>query len=155
MSAVRVVALSGSLRAASVNTALLREIAARAPKAVSVRLVPIGGLPLFNPDLEADLPAAVSAFRAEIVAADALIIASPEYAHGVSGVLKNALDWLVGCEGFAGKPVTVLNATPRARHAEAALRETLSTMAARIVEGIPFHPCNDTLRKGSDHAACI
>jgi NAD(P)H-dependent FMN reductase len=153
MSTFRVVALSGSLRAASTNTALLREIAASAPGAASVSLVPLGGLPLFNPDLEADLPAAARAFRAEIVAADALIIAGPEYAHGISGVLKNALDWLVGCEGFAGKPVTILNATPRARHAEAALRETLSTMAAQIIDGFPFHSRDETFRKGCDHAA--
>jgi NAD(P)H-dependent FMN reductase len=64
----------------------------------------------------------------------ALLIASPEYAHGVSGAIKNALDWLVGFEPSVGKPVVVLNASPRAHHADDALRETLRTMSAVIVE---------------------
>lgn len=134
MNAIRIIALSGSLRASSINTALLRRIASHAPDGVTVELVPLSELPLFNPDLEAELPEAAATFRAAVIASDGLIVASPEYAHGVSGVLKNALDWLVGCEGFAGKPVLVLNAAPRAHHAIAALRETLSTMAARLVE---------------------
>jgi NAD(P)H-dependent FMN reductase len=132
--ATHIVALSGSLRRQSVNTALLREVAARAPDGVAVEIVSLEALPLFNPDLALDLPHAVLAFRGRIAAADALMIASPEYAHGVSSVIKNALDWLVSSEDFAGKPVAVLNAAPRARHADAALREILSTMAARIVE---------------------
>lgn len=69
-----------------------------------------------------------------VAAADALLIASPEYAHGVTGTIKNALDWLVGFEGFAGIPVAVLNASPRAHHADDALRETLRTMATIVVE---------------------
>ena len=154
MNTVRIAALSGSLRGASINTELLREIAVRAPDWFAVELLPLGGLPLFNPDLEADLPEAVEAFRANVGAADALIIASPEYAHGVSGVLKNALDWLVGYDGFAGKPVLLLNAAPRARHAIAALRETLSTMAARIVDGMPLVTAiADTRQKGFSNAA--
>ena len=154
MSAFRIVALSGSLRAVSINTALLREIAARAPEWFAVDLVPLGGLPLFNPDLESELPEAVASFRADVCAADALIIASPEYAHGVSGVLKNALDWLVGCEDFAGKPVLVLNTAPRAHHAVAALRETLSTMAAWLIDGTPLVAAIAQARQdGLSHAA--
>ena len=154
MRVVNIVALSGSLRATSTNTALLREIAARAPDGVFVELFPIGELPLFNPDLEADLPDAAAHFRAVISASAALIIASPEYAHGISGVLKNALEWLVGCEGFAGKPVLVLNIAPRAHHAIAALRETLSTMAARIVENPSVGaPCLYTLEEELAHVA--
>ena len=67
-----------------------------------------------------------------------MLIASPEYAHGVSGTIKNALDWLVGFEPFAGKVVAVLNASPRAYHADLALRETLQTMAAVIIEEASF-----------------
>ena len=153
-STIRVAALSGSLRAASINTALLREIAARAPEGFAVELVPLGGLPLFNPDLEAELPGAVAAFRADVGAADGLIIAGPEYAHGVSGVLKNALDWLVGYEGFAGKPVLILNAAARAHHGITALREILSTMAARIVDGVPLiEAIAQTRQEGFSHAA--
>ena len=66
--------------------------------------------------------------------ADGLIISSPEYAHGVPGSLKNALDWLVGSLDFAGKPVALINTAPRATHAQASLRETLQTMAAHIVD---------------------
>jgi chromate reductase, NAD(P)H dehydrogenase (quinone) len=130
----RIVALSGSLRRLSINGVLLREIKALAPADVSVEIVSPGSLPLFNPDLESEVPGAVASFRQRVLAADALIIASPEYAHGISSVIKNALDWLVSCEDFAGRPVAVLNAAPRAYHADAALRETLTTMSARIVE---------------------
>jgi NAD(P)H-dependent FMN reductase len=94
----------------------------------------VGELPLFNPDLEARLPERVSALHAAVAEADALMIASPEYAHGVTGVIKNTLDWLVSFEPFVGKPVAVLNASPRAQHADSALRETLRTMSADIVE---------------------
>jgi chromate reductase, NAD(P)H dehydrogenase (quinone) len=91
-------------------------------------------LPLFNPDHDVVPPATVERFRAQVAGADALMIASPEYAHGVTGTIKNALDWLVSFEPFAGKPVAILNASPRAHHADAALREILRTMAAVIVE---------------------
>lgn len=154
MSVMRIAALSGSLRAASVNTALLGEIAARAPGWFAIALIPLGGLPLFNPDLEDELPDAVAAFRAEIVAADALIIASPEYAHGIVGVVKNALDWLVACEGFAGKPVLVINAAPRAHPAITALHEILTTMAARIIDDVPLSTAiTQTRLEGFSHAA--
>ena len=93
-------------------------------------------LPPFNPDDDVEdkpKPEPVETLRALVGASDALIIAAPEYAHGVPGVLKNALDWLVASETFAGKPVALVNASPRAFHAQASLRETLATMAARIL----------------------
>lgn len=128
-------AISGSLRAASVNSAVLRLATKLAPAQVEVTLCTvIRDLPLFNPDLETDLPAAVVQLRSEVEQADALLIASPEYAHGVTGTIKNALDWLVSFEAFVDKPVAVLNASPRAQHADSALRETLLTMSAAIVE---------------------
>ena len=130
----RVLALCGSLRRFSMNAALLRATARLAPPGVIVNIFPPGDLPLFNPDLEADLPAAVRRLHAAIDECAALLIASPEYAHGVSGVLKNALDWLVSFEGFVGKPVAIFNASPASVHAHAALREILTTMSASIVE---------------------
>ena len=131
---VNVLALSGSLRAASINSALLRAAARLAAAPVAVRVFTgLGTLPLFNPDLDAAPPAAVRALRQAVAAADALLIASPEYAHGVSAPVKNALDWLVSFEPFVGKPVAVLNASPRARHAYPALLETLRTMSAVLV----------------------
>ncbi|WP_211243350.1 NADPH-dependent FMN reductase [Chitiniphilus eburneus] len=133
---MKILALSGSLRAASHNSALLRAMARLAPRGVEVSVYPgLGELPLFNPDLEASDPLPVATLRSHIVASDALLIASPEYAHGVTGVMKNALDWMVGCEAFVHKPVALLNASPRATHAQAALRETISVMSAHIVEG--------------------
>jgi chromate reductase len=132
---MRVLAISGSLRAASINSALLRAAARLAPPEIEVILCSvIGELPLFNPDLEVQVPPDVARFRAEVALADALLIASPEYAHGVTGAIKNALDWLVSFEPFVNKPVAVLNASSRAQHADLALRETLRTMSAVIVE---------------------
>lgn len=132
---MKVLALSGSLRAASSNTVLLRALVRLAPADMAVELFDgLGQLPLFNPDLEATSPPPVAYLREQIMSADALIIASPEYAHGITGVMKNALDWMVGCEAFVNKPVALLNASPRAVHAQAALRETVSVMSARIVE---------------------
>ncbi len=131
---MKILALSGSLRAASINTALLLAMARLAPAGVDISVSDLPGrLPLFNPDRELRPVLVVRRFRAAVLAADALIIASPEYAHGVTGVIKNALDWLVGLDGFSGKPVAVVNAAPRAHIADAALREILVTMAADIV----------------------
>ena len=132
-------ALCGSLRKASINAALLRAAARLARPDVDVEIADwLGRLPLFNPDLEdvideVEVPRAVHALRLAVAAADALLIASPEYAHGVSGTIKNALDWLVSFEPFIHKPVAVLNASPRAHHADDALRETLRTMSAGLV----------------------
>src|SRR5699024_3230742 len=127
--------ISGSLRAVSLNTLLLRATARLAPAGVDVAPYPgLGSLPLFNPDIEASDPPPVADLRARIIAAAALLIASPEYAHGVTAVMKNALDWMVGNESFVQKPVALFNASPRANHAQAALRETIVTMSARIVE---------------------
>jgi chromate reductase, NAD(P)H dehydrogenase (quinone) len=95
----------------------------------------LGCLPLFNPDLESRPPQAVIRFREALGAADALVVASPEYAHGISGVLKNALDWLVSFEGFIGKPVALINTSPRAHHAYDATLEVLKTMSANVVQG--------------------
>jgi len=132
---MRVLGISGSLRAASFNSALLRAAIRVAPPEVALTIFEgVGQLPLFNPDLEARLPPQVKALHAAVAASDALLLASPEYAHGVTGTIKNTLDWLVSFEPFVYKPVAVLNASPRAHHADAALRETLKTMSAVIVE---------------------
>jgi chromate reductase len=133
---MKALALSGSRRAASINTALLR-CAARlaAPRWHISLFAALGELPLFNPDLDdgSAVPALVQTLRTEVARSDALLIASPEYAHGISGTIKNALDWLVSYEGFVGKAVAVFNASPRAHHAHDALLEVLSTMSANVV----------------------
>jgi NAD(P)H-dependent FMN reductase len=134
---MRVLAISGSLRKNSTNTATLEALARLAPAGMEVMLYPdLAKLPPFNPDddaVDGPLPEPVEKLRALVTASDALLIAAPEYAHGVPGVLKNALDWLVASETFAGKRVALINASPRAFHAEANLREILTTMAARFV----------------------
>jgi chromate reductase, NAD(P)H dehydrogenase (quinone) len=151
---VRILAISGSLRAASSNTALLRAAARLAPAGVEVALYGgLADLPHFNPDLEESEPAAVTDLRARVRAADGLLISSPEYAHGIPGVLKNALDWLVGGVEFINKPVALLNASPRATHAQASLRETITTMSGRLVDeasiAVPL------LGKGLDETAIV
>ena len=93
----------------------------------------IGTLPHFNPDLEEREPRDVLAFRTMVHHADGILISSPEYAHGVPGCLKNALDWLVGGVEFVGKPVALFNASPRATYAQDSLRETLTVMSGRFI----------------------
>ncbi|HUW29733.1 MAG TPA: NADPH-dependent FMN reductase [Sulfuriferula sp.] len=135
MRTTHILAISGSLRSASLNTTLLRAAARLAPSGMRIELFgELGMLPLFNPDIEAADPPTVANFRARLLAADGVLIASPEYAHGVTGAMKNALDWMVGCETFVNKPVALLNASPRAVHAQASLKETITTMSARIVD---------------------
>jgi chromate reductase len=132
---MNILAISGSLRAASINSALLRATARLAPPGIGIRLYQgLDTLPLFNPDLDADAQLTVADFRRQILAADAVLIASPEYAHGITGVLKNALDWMVGNDSFVNKPVLLFNASPMSVHAHASLREIISVMSARIME---------------------
>jgi chromate reductase, NAD(P)H dehydrogenase (quinone) len=132
---MRVLAISGSLRAVSSNTAALQAAARLAPLGVQVVLYAgLGDLPLFNPDLDTDTPpAAVADLRLEIGRCDGLLICSPEYAHGIAGAMKNLLDWLVSSLEFPQTPVALINASPRAVHAQAQLREILTTMSARLV----------------------
>ena len=131
---VQLLALSGSLRSRSSNTELLRAAAALAADDVDVELYDgIGELPHFDPDLEESLPPGVVDLRARVAAASGLLISSPEYAHGVPGSFKNALDWLVGGPEFVYKPVALFNASPRASFAQESLAETIRTMSGRIV----------------------
>jgi len=132
----RVLCLCGSLRRLSSNAAALEAARQLAPATLElVRYDGLGQLPLFNPDIEVDpLPAPVLALRAVVGQADALLIACPEYAHGVPGAFKNLLDWLVGSLEFPGKPVLLLNTAARGSyHAQAALDEILRTMSAQLL----------------------
>jgi chromate reductase len=132
---MKIIAISGSLRATSLNTAVLHAAGRLAPTGVTIEIFEgIGNLPFFNSDLDGDrVPREVAEFRAVIGTADGLLISSPEYARGVAGVMKNALDWLVGSFEFPNKPVALINTSPRATHALAALTVTLETMSARLV----------------------
>jgi chromate reductase len=131
---MKILAISGSLRAASTNTAALRAAVMLAPEGVEISLYDgLGDLPHFNPDLEDSDPPAVADFRARVREADGLMISSPEYAHGVPGVMKNALDWLVSGSEFIDMPVALINATPPATYSQASLTETLTVMSGHIV----------------------
>ena len=135
MARVHILGISGSLRHKSSNTALVGAAARLAPDTVEVSIYrELAELPPFNPDLEADAaPAAVARFRSRLQSCDAVLISAPEYAHGVSGVLKNALDWIVGSGELVDKPTAVINASERATHAWMSLTETLSVMSARVI----------------------
>ncbi len=131
----RLLGLSGSLRATSTNTALLRAAATAAPADIELTVFEgLSALPIFNPDLEeAPLPPTVTELRHAVRAADGLVIACPEYAHGIPGGLKNALDWLVSGSEIPGKPVALMHASPRSAVSRAALEEVLRTMSTVIV----------------------
>jgi chromate reductase len=131
----QILAISGSLRHQSTNARLLQTAERLLPPDTRiVYFTGLGELPHFNPDLDADEPPPLVRELRELVgAADALVISSPEYAHGVPGSLKNALDWLVASAEIVGKPVALINASSRAQHAYASLAETLRTMSARII----------------------
>lgn len=128
--------ISGSLRRASTNRAVIAAAALLGGNGFEVRTFEgLAVIPAFNPDLEdSEITPAVQALRRDVEACDAVIISSPEYAHGVPGALKNALDWLVGSGEFIDKPVAVINASSRATYAWNSLVETLRTMSAEIVE---------------------
>jgi len=132
----RLLAISGSLRAVSSNAAALRAAAAVAPAGLHIAFYTgLADLPAFNPDLDTDdPPETVRTLRRHIGKCDGLLICSPEYAHGIPGALKNALDLLVSSVEFSGTPVALINASPRSVHADAQLREILSTMDARLIE---------------------
>ena len=132
---MRILAISGSLRAKSLNTRVLRFAARVTLPGTDLHLCDaLDRLPHFNPDLDTDSsPAAVMSFRAQVNAAAAVVISSPEYAHGVPGTLKNALDWVVGSGELVGKPVGLWNLSARAVHAHASLVETLRTMSALVL----------------------
>lgn len=128
--------ISGSLRRSSSNEMLLKVAARLAPAGVEVVLDPgVDALPYFNPDLDgegADPPAPVASFRRRIKEADAVLISSPEYIHGVPGSLKNALDWTASAGVFIDKPVVLINASATSHHAQDSLLETLRVLMAEV-----------------------
>ena len=136
---MRLLAISGSLRAHSSNGELLRALVRVCAPEIEVEIYDgLASLPHFNPDLDQDgmvLPSAVQELRRKIAESDGLVISSPEYAHGVPGSLKNALDWLVSGPEMVYKPIALLNPSPRSLHAHASLAETLRTMSTTLVDG--------------------
>ncbi|HUX80757.1 MAG TPA: NADPH-dependent FMN reductase [Candidatus Paceibacterota bacterium] len=107
---MNIVAISGSLRKGSSNTALLRAFQAMAPEGMHITIADISTLPLYSEDAEASFPPAAQSLKDAIATADGVIIATPEYNRSIPGVLKNAIDWVsrpYGQNSFSGKPLLV------------------------------------------------
>ena len=137
---LQILAISGSLRATSSNAAILRAAIELAPSDMNISIYEgLGDLPPFNPDLDNEaVPVAVKDWRDRLQTADGVIFCTPEYAHGVPGVLKNALDWIVSSGEFMHKPTAVISASPApdgGAQANASLVQTLTVMMASIDEG--------------------
>jgi chromate reductase len=116
---IRILGLSGSLRAASFNTGLLKAAARLMPEGADLEVRTIHGIPLYDGDLEEKegLPAAVKALGEAIAGADGLLLSTPEYNNSIPGPFKNAIDWLSRIDDdawpvFSGKPVAVIGASP-------------------------------------------
>lgn len=118
MNEIKVCGISGSLRARSFNTALLRSSEALMPEGMTLKIADISQIPLYNNDVEREqgFPEAVRQLKASVAGADAVLIATPEYNYSIPGVLKNALDWLTrrdddGFQPLNMKPVGVMGAS--------------------------------------------
>lgn len=126
--------ISGSLRQSSSNTQILHTIKSVAPAGTEIILYDnMGGLPHFNPDLDNEnVPAEVKELRGMINRSSAIVISTPEYAHGIPGSLKNALDWLVSTVVLENKPVgIIMGSASEGSYAKDSLVEVLKTMNAR------------------------
>jgi len=138
---MRILAIPGSLGARSSNLTLLATAVAVAPPGVEVVLFDrLGTLPHFDPDLDGS-PAPVRAWREAIASSDALLVATPEYGHSLPGVLKNAIDWVIGTGELERKTIAIIAAVPhpeRGRMGLAALRQTLGAVSANVVGGEPI-----------------
>lgn len=132
--ATTLLTLCGSLRADSNNGRLLRVAAALLPEGVGVdHYEGLAGLPAFDPALDLAPGPAVEDLRRRVKAAAGILIATPEYAHGMPGALKNALDWMVGSGELMAKPVAILVAgATDGEHTRRELVEVLRTMSAKV-----------------------
>lgn len=127
---MHIAAISGSLKLDSSNTNILRAIATLAPENVHITFVTgLENLPHFNPDIEAG-DESVNDFRTQIKKADGVIFSTPEYAFGVPGSLKNALDWLVSSGELNEKPIAAISASPLYPGGDKALASLLLTLTA-------------------------
>ncbi|QIB35085.1 NADPH-dependent FMN reductase [Ancylobacter pratisalsi] len=139
-SPVKLLGISGSLRAGSFSTAVLEALSAALGSNVQMSVFRLNDVALYNQDEDNEHPpAGAAALRAAIAAADGVILASPEYNYGTTGAMKNAIDW--GSRPYArgallGKPALVITSSPGSTggiRAQAQLRETLSAAGARVV----------------------
>src|SRR6187399_3234776 len=129
---MKILAIPGSLRENSSSNAILKSVIAMAPQGISIAIYGgVGSLPHFN-DSEV-VPEAVVDFRNQVMRADAVLICTPEYAFGVPGSLKNALDWTVGSGEFVDKPVGLITASSQGEKGHAALLLILTAISSKVV----------------------
>ena len=140
MTQLRLLGLSGSLRRASYSTAVLRSLQDALASKTRLDIFSLHGLPFYNEDEDGEhAPDSVSALRSAVETMDGVIMVSPEYNHGMSGVLKNALDWVSRPHGrsvLRGKPVLTMTASPAFTggvRAQQQMNETLAAIPARPV----------------------
>jgi chromate reductase len=137
----KLLGLAGSIRRASVSKAILQTLAEKAPAHVSLQIYDLAEIPIYNQDLESSLPASVVALRQAIIDCDGMVIVSPEYNHGMSGVIKNAIDW-VSRPGYASvlvnKGVAIITTSESplgGARAQADLHKMFLSTLSRIAPG--------------------
>jgi len=137
----KLLGLAGSIRRASVSKAILQTLAEKVPANVSLTLHDLTDIPIYNQDLESNLPASVAKLRQAIIDCDGMVIVSPEYNHGMSGVIKNAIDW-VSRPGYASvlvnKGVAIITTSESplgGARAQADLHKMFLSTLSRIAPG--------------------
>lgn len=143
-STLRVLGIAGSLRAGSFNRRLLEAARELAPEGMEVRVSGLSGIPLYDADLDTDgtRPGPVLELKGAIEEADAVLVATPEYNHGIPGVLKNAIDWAsrpAGRSPLAGKPVAMMGASTGGIGTARAQMQLESVLLATMARPLP-HP---------------
>jgi NAD(P)H-dependent FMN reductase len=133
---MKILAISGSAREKSTNTALLRVMRNHAPEGVELKIFhSLNSLPVFSPDSEGDAtPATVSEFMEDVSAADGIIVSSPEYVRAIPGGLKNAIDWMVSRYEIISKPIALVHASHRGDDMLTSLRLVLSTVSENFLD---------------------
>ncbi len=140
MDGIKILGFAGSLRRGSYNRGLIRAAAELAPSGIAIEIFDLTDIPLFNQDVEdSGEPASVVAFKTAMADADALLVATPEYNHGIPGVLKNALDWASrphATSPLRDKPVAIMGASPghgATARAQAQLRDAFVFTGACVM----------------------
>lgn len=139
LNVMNIVAISGSLRKDSFNTALLRNLEALAPEGMTIEIADIRDIPLFDQDAEAAFPASAQALKDKVAAADGVIFATPEYNRSIPGVLKNAIDWVsrpYGQNSFKGKAALTMGVSVGGLGtavAQSHLRQVLTYLDMRVI----------------------
>jgi chromate reductase len=145
MANYNLVAVSGSLRKASYNTALLHAVKAQAPEGMNIEILDISFLPVYDQDMDATFPPEVQALKDKIKAADGIILATPEYNRSMSSPMKNFIDWSsrpYGTGPWGGKPVYVMGASMAhtgTMAAQAHLRGSLLFLGAHVLGQPEFY----------------